>query len=142
MVEICAALSVLAKYGILAMGIGLGGAHAATLPVSNYLSFADQAAATTNAGVFGAIGQVALDLGPSSPTPKGDRYDAVFDPFRHQSSPATAPITINNNSFGLGTGQQMAVLSKSPTPAELGDGKDSRNVQIAEVIVGAILGEL
>lgn len=60
MVEICAALSVLAKYGILAMGLGLGGAHTGTLPVSNYLSFADQATATAGAGVFGAIGQVSL----------------------------------------------------------------------------------
>lgn len=64
----------------------------------------------------------------------------MFDPFRHQNSPATAPISLNNNSFGLGTGGQMAVLSKSPTPAELTDGKDTKNVQIAEVIVGAILG--
>lgn len=81
-------------------------------------------------------------IGATSPTPKSnlERYEAVFDPFRHQNSPATAPISINNNSFGLGTGQQMAVLSKSPTPAELTDGKDSKNVQIPEVIVGAILG--
>lgn len=61
MVEICAALSVLAKYGILGMGIGISGAHAGPLPVSNYLSFADQATtATANSGVFGAIGQVSL----------------------------------------------------------------------------------
>ncbi|KAF2905867.1 hypothetical protein ILUMI_00308 [Ignelater luminosus] len=144
MVEICAALSVLAKYGILAMGLGLSGAHAGALPVSNYLSVMDQAgAATANTGVFGPIGQVSLGecLGATSPTPRSnlERYDTAFDPFRHQSSPAAAPISINNNSFGLGTGQQMAVLSKSPTPAEL-QGKDSKNVEIAEVIVGAILG--
>jgi RNA-binding protein Nova len=36
-VEICAALSVLAKYGILAMGLGLRGAHTGALPVSSYL---------------------------------------------------------------------------------------------------------
>lgn len=34
----------------------------------------------------------------------------------------------------------MAVLSKSPTPAELNGAKDTKNVEIAEVIVGAILG--
>jgi RNA-binding protein Nova len=80
--------------------------------------------------------------GTTSPTPRTnlERYDSTFDPFRHQSSPATAPISINNNSFGLGTGQQMAVLSKSPTPAELNGAKDTKNVEIAEVIVGAILG--
>lgn len=33
-----------------------------------------------------------------------------------------------------------AVLSKSPTPAELNGGKESKNMEIAEVIVGAILG--
>ncbi|KAK4884374.1 hypothetical protein RN001_000645 [Aquatica leii] len=144
MVEICAAISVLAKYGVLAMGLGLGGAHAGALPVSNYLSVMEQAqAATANSGVFGPIGQVSLGecLGATSPTPRSnlERYDTAFDPFRHPSSPATAPISINNNSFGLGTGQQMTVLSKSPTPAEL-QGKDSKNVEIAEVIVGAILG--
>lgn len=67
-----------------------------------------------------------------------ERFDASFDPFR-QSSPAAAPISINNNSFGLGTGQ-MAVLSKSPTPADIG-AKEAKNVEIAEVIVGAILGK-
>ncbi|KAJ3636747.1 hypothetical protein MTP99_000261 [Tenebrio molitor] len=147
-VEICAALSVLAKYGILAMGLGLGGAHTGALPVSSYLGVMEQAgAATANTGaVFGPIGgQVSLaecHLGTTSPTPRTnlERYDSTFDPFRHQSSPATAPISINNNSFGLGTGQQMAVLSKSPTPAELNGAKDTKNVEIAEVIVGAILG--
>lgn len=135
-VEICAALSVLSKYGILAMGLGIGSAHPT---ISNYLSLAEQAPA----GTFGAIGQVSIGdcLGTTSPTPRSglERYD-TFDPFRQQSSPAVAPISINNNSFGLGTGQQMAVLSKSPTPAELSGSKDSKNVEIAEVIVGAILG--
>ncbi|GLV43374.1 pasilla [Carabus blaptoides fortunei] len=135
--EICAALSVLAKYGVL--GVGLG-AHTAPLGVSSYLGLSmDQPGATnTNTGgVFGPIGQVSL--GTTSPTPRTnlERFDATFDPFR-QSSPAAAPISINNNSFGLGTGQ-MAVLSKSPTPAELG-AKEAKNVEIAEVIVGAILG--
>lgn len=80
--------------------------------------------------------------GTTSPTPRSnlERFDASFDPFR-QSSPAAAPISINNNSFGLGTGQMAAVLSKSPTPAELGT-KEAKNVEIAEVIVGAILGKI
>ncbi|XP_025829185.1 RNA-binding protein Nova-1 isoform X3 [Agrilus planipennis] len=145
LVEICAALSVLAKYGILGMGLGLGGAPTAALPVSNYLSVMEQAtaaAANANTGVFGPIGQVSLGecLGATSPTPRPslERYE-TFDPFRHPNSPATAPISINNNSFGLGTGQQMAILNKSPTPAEL-QNKDSKNVEIPEVIVGAILG--
>lgn len=61
LVEICAALAVLAKYGILAMGLGISGAHASALPVSNYLSVMEQAgAANANTGVFGPIGQVSL----------------------------------------------------------------------------------
>lgn len=90
---------------------------------------------------------------------------AQFDPFRHSGSQATAPISIttpislNNNSFGLAAAtnattanaaqQQLnaaqsaahalSALSKSPTPAEVGN-KDSKNVEIPEVIVGAILG--
>ncbi|KAK9702039.1 KH domain [Popillia japonica] len=169
LMEICAALSVLAKYGILAT-LGLGGAGG----LQNYLNF-DQTAGSNaaNSSVFGAIGQVNLSecigtdwdylchrvlrqptpyivgptstqktkyLGATSPTSRSKLEFETFDPFRHQSSQAAAPISINNNSFGLGTGQQMAVLSKSPTPAELNGGKDSKNVEIAEVIVGAILG--
>ncbi|XP_060536497.1 RNA-binding protein Pasilla isoform X2 [Cylas formicarius] len=143
--EICAALAVLAKYGILGVGLGLGNAHAGALPVSSYLSVMEQAsAATANTGVFGAIGQVSLGecLGANSPTPRTslERYESAFDPFRHQASAATAPISLNNNSFGLGTNSQVAVLSKSPTPAELNGHKESKNVEIPEVIVGAILG--
>ncbi|KAK9702038.1 KH domain [Popillia japonica] len=138
LMEICAALSVLAKYGILAT-LGLGGAGG----LQNYLNF-DQTAGSNaaNSSVFGAIGQVNLSecIGATSPTSRSKLEFETFDPFRHQSSQAAAPISINNNSFGLGTGQQMAVLSKSPTPAELNGGKDSKNVEIAEVIVGAILG--
>lgn len=60
-VEICAALSVLAKYGILP-GLGLGSAHAGGLPVSSYLGVMEQAtAANANTGaVFGPIGPVGL----------------------------------------------------------------------------------
>ncbi|XP_030764703.1 RNA-binding protein Nova-1 isoform X2 [Sitophilus oryzae] len=143
--EICAALTVLAKYGILGVGLGLGGAHAGALPVSSYLSVMEQAGANAaSTGVFGAIGQVSLGecLGTNSPTPRAslERYESAFDPFRHQASAATAPISLNNNSFGLGTNPQVAVLSKSPTPAELNGQKETKNVEIPEVIVGAILG--
>ncbi|CAG9860510.1 unnamed protein product [Phyllotreta striolata] len=143
--EICAALAVLAKYGVISVGLGLGGTHHAALPVSNYLSVMDSTGATNaGTGVFGAIGQVNLGdhLGANSTAPRSnlERYESAFDPFRHQASAATAPISLNNNSFGLGTNQAMTVLNKSPTPAELNGNKDSKNVEIAEVIVGAILG--
>lgn len=59
--EICAAVSVLAKYGIIAVGLGIGGTHPGALPVSNYLSMMDQTGATNaSSGVFGPIGQVSL----------------------------------------------------------------------------------
>lgn len=154
--EICQAFAVLAKYGILGNGVGLAhpnGTHHAT-PIG-YLgvSALDHTAAAA-AGVFGAIGQVNLDsfLGQSSPTPRTslERYEPQFDPFRHVGQQATAPISLNNNSFGLATGNAgvqaigpataLNVLNKSPTPGDVGN-KETKNVEIAEIIVGAILGE-
>lgn len=52
---------------------------------------------------------------------------------------AVAPISLSS---GVGfPSASLLPLSKSPTPAD-GGAKDSKNVEIAEVIVGAILGEL
>lgn len=151
--EVCAALGILAKYGVLGVGVGLsnGGSHPSA-PLS-YLgvSALEQSAAAAASGVYGAIGQVNLDsyIGTGSPTPRTslERYEA-FDPFRHTGSQAATPISLNNNSFGLthsaqtlgaGPAQTLGVLSKSPTPGEIGN-KDGKNVEIPEVIVGAILG--
>lgn len=55
---------------------------------------------------------------------------------------AVAPISLSA-AAGVGAfpGAGLMPLSKSPTPADAG-AKDSKNVEIAEVIVGAILGEL
>ncbi|XP_044728077.1 RNA-binding protein Nova-1 isoform X3 [Chrysoperla carnea] len=168
--EIIAAMGVLSKYGILGMGLGLGAGTALAMqqmPAAAYLGVAmEQAAAANSTGVFGPIGQVSLvaqmnhslaaATGTTSPTSRTnlDRYadSAAFDPFRG-SSAATAPISLNNNSFGLGTSAtgQIATaaaavqqMSKSPTPAaEITGGtgpKDTKNVEIPEIIVGAILG--
>lgn len=167
--EIIAAMGVLSKYGILGMGLGLGAGTALAMqqmPAAAYLGVAmEQAAAANSTGVFGPIGQVSLvasmnhslaaATGTTSPTSRTnlDRYadSAAFDPFRG-SSAATAPISLNNNSFGLGTsatGQIASAaavqqMSKSPTPAaEITGGtgpKDTKNVEIPEIIVGAILG--
>lgn len=88
-----------------------------------------------------------MSLGNTSPTTRSslERFaaDAFETAFR---SPAVAPISLNNNSFGLVTGggapgQGLVPLSKSPTPGDLG-AKDQKNVEIAEVIVGAILGNI
>lgn len=160
--EVCQALAVLAKYGVLGNGVGLShtnGAHHAA-PIS-YLGVSALEHSVSASSVFGAIGQVNLDsyMSATSPTPRAsiERYETQFDPFRHAGQQAATPISINNNSFGLATGnatvqaigaaaaaaaaaQSLGVLSKSPTPGDVG-GKDTKNVEIPEVIVGAILGK-
>lgn len=146
--EVCQALAVLAKYGVLGGGLGLphttNGAHH---PIS-YLGVSALDHPVSN-GVFGAIGQVNLEtyVGATSPTPRQPLDQ--FEHFRHAGQHAATPITLNNNSFGLATSNATAhaiaaaaaqtLLSKSPTPGD-GSSKDAKNVEIPEVIVGAILG--
>lgn len=160
--EVCAALGILAKYGVLGVGVGLthtnGTTHSAHTPTPiSYLGVSgiDQSAAVASSGVFGAIGQVNLDsyMGATSPTNQRqtlERYDpTTFDPFRHAGQQAATPISINTNSFGLATSstigatasaaQSLGALSKSPTPGDA-IGRETKNVEIPEVIVGAILG--
>ncbi|PSN36570.1 hypothetical protein C0J52_09135 [Blattella germanica] len=152
--DITAAMGTLARYGILGMGLGLGGGGSANanghslVANSNYLGVSPMDSAPSpqtangvgNNGVFGAIGTT---VGTSSPSPRGtmDRFgDVPFDPFGRQSSPTNlgSPISLNNNSFGLGTGQS---LCKSPTPSDLKGGDQKKvDMEIAENIVGAILG--
>ncbi|KAJ0173417.1 hypothetical protein K1T71_010566 [Dendrolimus kikuchii] len=62
---------------------------------------------------------------------------AVFGPIG-QVGLAVAPISLSAGVGGFPSASLMP-LSKSPTPADAG-AKDSKNVEIAEVIVGAILG--
>ncbi|XP_050088080.1 RNA-binding protein Pasilla isoform X8 [Anopheles aquasalis] len=158
--EMHAALGVLAKYGVLGIGVGLqNGTH--TTPTLSYLgmpemqqSSAAAAAASAASGVYGAVGQLSLEsylhgaAGTATPrTTTIDRYDpTTFDPFRHPGTQAATPISINNNAFGLSNqtalnaaAQSLGSLSKSPTPAEMTTSKE-KNVEIPEVIVGAILG--
>ncbi|XP_053945556.1 RNA-binding protein Pasilla isoform X5 [Anastrepha obliqua] len=179
--EVCAALGVLAKYGVLGMGVGVPHANGTTTLGSYHLgvSALDQqtaaaASAATAGNVFGAVGQVNLDqytaaaaaaaaAAASRPTQshlEAAAAAAQFDPFRHLSTnaataaQAATPVSLNNNSFGLtaATGttcttaqtlsaatHSLSGLSKSPTPGDLG-AKDTKNVEIPEVIVGAILG--
>ncbi|XP_049283022.1 RNA-binding protein Pasilla isoform X2 [Anopheles funestus] len=157
--EVHAALTVLAKYGVLGIGVGLqNGTHSTTLgylgmPEMQQSTAAAAAAASAATGVYGAVGQLNLDSylhGAGTATPRTttiDRYDpTTFDPFRHPGTQAATPISINNNAFGLGNpsalnaaAQTLGSLSKSPTPAEMTTSKE-KNVEIPEVIVGAILG--
>lgn len=152
--EVAAALGILAKYGSLGVGVGLTHTNGTT-PIS-YLNVTPLEQSVSNS-VFGPIGQVNLDsfIGATSPTPRAsiDRFETTtFDPFRHATQQAAAPISINTNTYGLATNstigaaaaaaaQSLGSLSKSPTPADVGL-RDSKSVEVAESIVGAILGKL
>ncbi|CAD6995056.1 unnamed protein product [Ceratitis capitata] len=177
--EVCAALGVLAKYGVLGMGVGVPHANGTTT-LGSFLGVtaldqqtAAAASAATANNVFGAVGQVNLDqytaaaaaaAAAAASRPTQSHLEAAaaaqFDPFRHlgttaaTAAQANTPVSLNNNSFGLtaATGttcttaqslsaatHQLSGLSKSPTPGDLG-AKDTKNVEIPEVIVGAILG--
>uniref|UniRef100_A0AAG5CR27 K Homology domain-containing protein n=1 Tax=Anopheles atroparvus TaxID=41427 RepID=A0AAG5CR27_ANOAO len=157
--EVHAALGVLAKYGVLGIGVGLqNGTHSTPL---GYLGMQDMqqstaaaaAVASAASSVYGPVGQLNLDSylhGAGTATPRTtaiDRYDPnSFDPFRHPGTQAATPISLNNNAFSLSNqsalnaaAQSLGSLSKSPTPAEMTTSKE-KNVEIPEVIVGAILG--
>lgn len=151
--EVCAALGILAKYGVLGVGVGLSnGTHANTLSYLNVSALEQPSQTPTVNSIFGAIGgnleSFLNSQTQSSQRSQLERFDAAFDPFRNAQ--ATAPISLNNNNFGLATNAQalgaaaaaqtLGALSKSPTPGEIGS-KDAKNVEIPEVIVGAILGE-
>lgn len=158
--EVCAALGILAKYGILGVGVsGLtNGNHTTTTtnPLSylNVSALEQQPSQQTVGNLFGAIGGnlesfINSQQQQQQQRASMERFDAAsFDPFRNAQ--ATAPISLNNN-FGLtnatsaaqqalNAAQSLGALSNSPTPGEIGS-KDSKNVEIPEVIVGAILGE-
>ncbi|XP_012256949.2 RNA-binding protein Pasilla isoform X3 [Athalia rosae] len=135
--EAFTAMATLAKYNLLTMSIGM--------PSSvSYLGTPMDSTTTTNGsnnngGVFGPIGTVPA-LGSTSPTPRNaiDRYEP-FDPFRQNNAAANA-IPLNNNSFGLGT-NQLSLVSKSPTQIDANNKETKKvDIEIAEVIVGAILG--
>lgn len=154
--EVCAALGILAKYGVLGVGVGLSNgnhqqAQANPLSYLNVSALEQQQSSQTVGNIFGAIGgNLESFLNSQSQQQQRnslERFDpSSFDPFRNAQ--ATAPISLNNNNFGLtnaqtaqlNAAQSLGALSKSPTPGEIGS-KDAKNVEIPEVIVGAILGE-
>lgn len=185
--EVCAALGILAKYGILGVGalsnsgagVGAGNPqqNAATVNCINLSTLShhqDQAnanAAAANAAaaaaagnnVLGALSQINIDsyMGTVSPTP-GPSMDSL-DIFRHTAAAAAAAAAQaaanqqnavnqaamalnnnnNNNTLTLPnntTMQSVGSFSKTIMPTELTS--KEKNVEIPEVIVGAILGEL
>lgn len=140
--EIITAIVTLAKYNILGMGMGIGMPSSGISYLGTSMDGATSAnGSNNNGGVFGPIGTVS-GLGSTSPTPRStlDRYEA-FDPFR-QNNTQPGAIHLNNNSFGLGT-NQLSLVSKSPTTqVDVVNTKETQklDIEIAEVIVGAILG--
>lgn len=153
--EVCAALGILAKYGVLGVGVGLSNgnhqqAQANPLSYLSVSSLEQQQSQQTVGNIFGAIGgnlESFINSQNQQQRNTLERFEASFDPFRNAQ--ATAPISLNNNNFGLSSAataqalnaaQSLGALSKSPTPGEIGS-KDAKNVEIPEVIVGAILGE-
>ncbi|XP_030242595.1 RNA-binding protein Nova-1 isoform X6 [Drosophila navojoa] len=165
--EVCAALGVLAKYGVLGMGVGVPHTNGAHPTLANYLGVttleqqtAAAASAATASNVFGAVGQVNFEYAAAAAAaaaanrPTQSQLEVQFDSFRHLGSataPAATPVSLNNNSFGLtgatgtvtsaqlGAAASIGGLSKSPTPGDLG-AKDTKNVEVPEVIIGAVLG--
>nr|CAD7200617.1 unnamed protein product [Timema douglasi] len=120
--EIIGAMSTLARYGILGMGLGLAGNNSS----SHFLGVNPNTAANganNVSGAFGPIGTMTSGGGGQSP---GDRYsgsEGGYDPFRRHASPN---VPLNNNSFGLGTSK--------------GEPGEQKEMEIGENIVGAILG--
>ncbi|KRG00748.1 RNA-binding protein Nova-1 isoform X8 [Drosophila mojavensis] len=165
--EVGAALGVLAKYGVLGMGVGVPHTNGAHPTLANYLGVttleqqtAAAASAATASNVFGAVGQVNFEYAAAAAAaaaanrPTQSQLEVQFDSFRHLGSataPAATPVSLNNNSFGLtgatgtvtsaqlGAAASIGGLSKSPTPGDLG-AKDTKNVEVPEVIIGAVLG--
>jgi RNA-binding protein Nova len=152
--EVCAALGILAKYGVLGVGMSNGTHQTQSANPLSYLNVSaleqQPSQQNTVGNIFGAIGgNLESFLNSQSQQQQRtsmERFESSFDPFRNAQ--ATAPISLNNN-FGLSNNataqalsaaQSLGALSKSPTPGEIGS-KDAKNVEIPEVIVGAILGE-
>ncbi|XP_013170572.1 PREDICTED: RNA-binding protein Nova-2 isoform X4 [Papilio xuthus] len=131
--EIGAALSLLVKHGVLGLALP------AALPPAPLSAAYFPLPAQDSPAVFGPLGQVGLGGARGGSL---ERFaEVAFEALR---PPAVAPISLSAGVSGVGgvggfPSASLLPLSKSPTPADAG-AKDSKNVEIAEVIVGAILG--
>ncbi|XP_063367440.1 RNA-binding protein Pasilla isoform X2 [Cydia amplana] len=130
--EISAALALLVKHGVLGLALP------AALPAAP-LSAAFYPLQAQDQPVFGPLSQVGLGGGRGASL---ERFaEVAFDALR---PPAVAPISLSAPVGAVAPvpgfpAASLLPLSKSPAPADQG-AKDSKNVEIAEVIVGAILG--
>ncbi|XP_063539006.1 RNA-binding protein Pasilla isoform X4 [Cydia strobilella] len=145
--EISAALALLVKHGVL--GLALPAAlpaaplSAAFYPLPTHAHAHAHAHAHQDQPVFGPLSQVGLGGGRGGASL--ERFaEVAFDALR---PPAVAPISLSAQVGSVAgvpsvpgfPAASLLPLSKSPAPADQG-AKDSKNVEIAEVIVGAILG--
>ncbi|XP_052756525.1 RNA-binding protein Pasilla isoform X3 [Galleria mellonella] len=137
--EISAALSLLVKHGVLGLALPTA------LPAAPLSAAYFPLPAQDPPAVFGPIGQVGLGAAAGARGGSLERFaEVAFEALR---PPAVAPISLSAGVGGVGgvggvagfPSASLLPLSKSPTPADAG-AKDSKNVEIAEVIVGAILG--
>ncbi|XP_052756526.1 RNA-binding protein Pasilla isoform X4 [Galleria mellonella] len=147
--EISAALSLLVKHGVLGLALPTA------LPAAPLSAAYFPLPAQDPPAVFGPIGQVGLDgsahqrglYGAAAGARGGSLERFAEVAFEALRPPAVAPISLSAGVGGVGgvggvagfPSASLLPLSKSPTPADAG-AKDSKNVEIAEVIVGAILG--
>ena len=162
--EISSAMNTLANYGMLGLGLGLGGmfnsmngaqmigsmgsACHTSLPATN--NYGDPA--MTPAGNFGPVGSnSSLSMSQIGYPPQRQERsvgmpDNPFDPIRTngRSPPSASPGTAssnnhnyNNNSFGLGIISSPG--RKSPSPVD-GEPQTKMEIEIGDNIVGAILG--
>ncbi|XP_061721356.1 RNA-binding protein Pasilla isoform X9 [Cydia pomonella] len=139
--EISAALALLVKHGVLGLALP------AALPAAP-LSAAFYPLPAQDQPVFGPLSQVGLGGGRGASL---ERFaEVAFDALR---PPAVAPISLSAQVGSVAgvagvpsvpgfPAASLLPLSKSPAPPAPADhsAKDSKNVEIAEVIVGAILG--
>lgn len=135
--EVCAALGILAKYGILGIGLGLSNANAA-VNCFNLSSLEPTNNAGTTNNVLGAIGQINLDSYMNTVSPSPGTSLEGLEMFRHTAIQSNAPLTLNNNNFPISNPTVQGNFNKALIPADIAS--KEKNVEIPEVIVGAILG--
>lgn len=122
-----------------------------------------QASGNGGNNMFGPVGSVGSSLSTigithgsfahTSPNRQHDRLHMpdgpVFETFRASpslSSPGTnssnvhPSMSINNNSFGIGTDIQSPTMRKSPTPSDPSEMSSKIEIEVSDNIIGAILG--
>lgn len=138
-VEVSAALGILAKYNILGTGV-VTNANS-SVSCFNMPGIDHTNSSNSNNNVLGALGQISLDSYLSTVTPSTGTSIDNMDIFRHSSIPNHALSLNNNNNFSVAGNpnvQSVQSFNKNLVATDLA-GKE-KNVEIPEVIVGAILG--